>query len=79
MMSTEARALRLGTVNRTETVKQIEELRKENVMLKDELTKTMVKLTEFERSREDLGKLLQRALPLIEQLEKARKEGKTQN
>jgi len=31
----------------------------------------------LERSREDLEKLLQRALPLIEQLEKARKEGKT--
>jgi hypothetical protein len=39
----------------------------------------MVKLNEFETSRKDLEKLLQRALPLIEQLEKARKEEKAQD
>jgi hypothetical protein len=88
--------LRLGTANQDETVKQVEEQRKGNVALKDQLTKAMVKLNEFETSRkdqeeklsrnalhievlekslEDVVKLLQRALPLIEQLEKARKEG----
>jgi integrase len=76
--------LRLETATPSETEKQIEELREENVALKDQLTKSMVKLndqerklTDLERSREDLEKLLQRALPLIEQLEKASKEGKT--
>jgi len=89
--------LRLGNANQDETVKQIEEQRKGNVALKDQLTKAMVKLNEFETSRkdqeeklsrnalhievlekslDDVVKLLQRALPLIEQLEKARKEGK---
>lgn len=57
--------LRLETATPSESEKQIEELRKENVMLKDKL--------------ENLEKLMQRALPLIEQLEKARKEGKAQN
>jgi len=78
--------LRLETATPSETEKQIEELRQENVVLKDQLTKSMMKLndqekklTDLERSREDLEKLLQRALPLIEQLEKASKEGKAQN
>jgi hypothetical protein len=78
--------LRLETATPSETEKQIEELRQENVVLKDQLTQSMMKLndqekklTDLERSREDLEKLLQRALPLIEQLEKARKEGKAQN
>lgn len=57
--------LRLETATPSESEKQIEELRKENAMLKDKF--------------ENLEKLLQRALPLIEQLEKARKEGKAQN
>lgn len=57
--------LRLETATPSESEKQIEELRKENAMLKDKF--------------ENIEKLLQRALPLIEQLEKAHKEGKTQN
>jgi integrase len=78
--------LRLETATPSETEKQIEELHEENVALKDQLAKSMMKLndqekklTDLERSREDLEKLLQRALPLIEQLEKASKEGKTQS
>jgi integrase len=78
--------LRLETATPSETEKQIEELRQENVVLKDQLAKSMMKLndqekklTDLERSREDLEKLLQRALPLIEQLEKASKEGKAQS
>jgi len=57
--------LRLETATPSESEKQIEELHKENAMLKDKF--------------ENLEKLLQRALPLIEQLEKANKEKKAQN
>jgi hypothetical protein len=46
-------------------VKQIEEMRKENVMLKDQLTKAMLKIADFESSQE--------------QLEKARDDRKTQD
>jgi integrase len=55
--------LRLETATPSESEKQIEELHKENAMLKDKF--------------ENLEKLLQRALPLIEQLEKASREKKT--
>jgi len=59
--------LRLGTANQDETVKQIEEQRKENVALKDQLTKAMVKLNEFETSRKDQeGQLARDALRIAE-------------
>jgi cell division protein FtsB len=59
--------LRLGTANPTEALKQIEELRKENMMLKDQVGK----LQQMAPSIEALVKR-------IEELEKA-KEGKAQN
>lgn len=61
---------------------QAQELSQKTVeieMLQDRLTKAMLKITGFESGQEKLEKLLQRALPLVEQLEKARKEGTTQN
>jgi len=64
--------LRLATSTPSESEKQIEELRVQ-------VSKDAVRIAELETSLKDLGQLMQRALPLIEQLEKARKEGKTQN
>jgi len=47
--------------------------------MKEMLNKAMLKIADFERSRKDLEKLLQRALPLVEQLEKALDEKKAQD
>ena len=71
--------LRLETATPSETEKAIEEQRKENVALKDQLTRDALRITGLEKSLDDMVKLLQAAMPEIERLKKERNEGKAQN
>jgi len=64
--------LRLETPTPSESEKQIEELRAQ-------VSKDAVRIAEFEKSLKELDVLMQRALPLVKQLEEARKEEKAKN
>jgi len=71
--------LRLETATPTETEKAIEEQRKENVALKDQLTRDAARIAVLEKSQDYMVNLLHAVMPEIERLKKERNEGKAQN